>query len=106
MEAPHNAGQEKAPSERGNFSADTNQHVGILPHRPAAHQLPSFRVEQRPTPITAPSAEVTVAVIFDGANKLPDDWLAQIQCAIIKAKQQAGIADTLTLEQQLYWGGR
>ena len=105
MTAHQNSGQEKAGGQPGDFSATTKQHAAILPDSSAASKLPTFTVEQLPTPLRESASVVQILVRFDAKSALPDDAAIQVLCAINRAKNRALIADSLTPGARAFWEG-
>ena len=100
MEAPK---AKSAPpyQETALFTTNTN----ILPAKPAASKLPSFVIEQLPTPLREPASIVQIMLRFDAKQPLPDDVAALVLSAINRAKNRALVADSMPPGARAFWEG-
>ena len=101
MSDPKKAKSATPDQESALFTTDNM----ILPDRAAANKLPTFTVEQLPTPLRESASVVQILVRFDAKQPLPDDAMAQVQSAIARAKNRALIVDCMTPSANASWAG-
>jgi len=100
MTVPKN---DNAGVESGGVSAPRNEHIDILPAKPAASKLPSFVIEVLPTPLRESATVVQIMLRFDAKHPLPDDVAAQVIATLNRAKNRALTADCMTPGARAFW---